>query len=137
MAEKDNNFFKRLLATFRTEAREHVDAMFSGVAELEKTSDEARQAELVEIIFREAHSLKGAARSVSLIPVENACQSLETTFAAMKRKELVLAAELFDSLHQALNHLSALLDPSQPESPSVRAHTTAQVTAPEAARSCP
>src|SRR6059036_3934244 len=100
MAEKDNNFFKRLLATFRTEAREHVNAMFSGVAELEKTSDEVKQAELVEVIFREAHSLKGAARSVSLIPVENACQSLETTFAAMKRKELVLAAELFDSLHQ-------------------------------------
>ena len=137
MAEKDNNFFKRLLATFRTEAREHVDAMFSGVAELEKTSDEARQAELVEIIFREAHSLKGAARSVSLIPVENACQSLETTFAAMKRKELALAAELFDSLHQALNHLNALLDASQTEFPSVNTHATAQTAPPKAAAPTP
>lgn len=124
MAEKDSAFLKKLLATFRIEAREHVNAMFSGVAELEKMPDEARQAELVETIFREAHSLKGAARSVNLRMVENACQSLETTFAAMKRKELMLTTELFDSLHQTLDRLSSLPDISAPESSLARATAT-------------
>jgi two-component system chemotaxis sensor kinase CheA len=128
MAEKDSAFLKKLLATFRIEAREHVNAMFSGVAELEKMPGEVKQAELVEAIFREAHSLKGAARSVNLMLVENACQSLETTFAAMKRKELMLTTELFDSLHQALNRLSSLPDISSPESSSVRAPVTAPAT---------
>lgn len=128
MAEKDSAFLKKLLATFRIEAREHVNAMFSGVAELEKMPGEARQAELVETIFREAHSLKGAARSVNLMLVENVCQTLETTFAAMKRKELMLTTELFDSLHQTLDRLSSLPDISAPESSSAGAPTTAPAT---------
>lgn len=110
MADKDDNFLKRLLATFRIEAREHVDALFSGIAELEKTSDEAAQAKIVEAVFREAHSLKGAARSVNLAPVEAACQSLESSFAAMKNKQVTLTAELFDGLHQAINSLNELLE---------------------------
>ncbi|MDO9424036.1 MAG: response regulator [Methylobacter sp.] len=109
MSEKESDFLKRLLVTFRIEAQEHVDALFSGIDELEKTPDEARQTELIETIFREAHSLKGAARSVNLMQIEAVCQSLESTFAAMKNKELTLTAGLFDSLHLALNNLSELL----------------------------
>ena len=112
MADKDDDFLKRLLAIFGIEAREHVDALFSGIAELEKMPDEAEQARIVEAIFREAHSLKGAARSVNLTQVEAACQSLESTFSAMKRKELSLTAALIDELHQQLNRLSGLLEPS-------------------------
>lgn len=111
MAEKDTDFLNRLLATFRIEAKEHIEALFAGVAELERAPDDARRAEIIELIFREAHSLKGAARSVNLTQIESACQSLETTFAAMKREELPTTSGLFDSLYQALNQLSALLAP--------------------------
>lgn len=110
MTDKDDDFLKRLLATFRLEAREHIDALFAGMAELERTPEENRRIELVETVFREAHSLKGAARSVDQTQIEGICQSLETTFSAMKHKELVPAPELFDSLHSTLNQLSALLD---------------------------
>lgn len=110
MAEKDSDFLNRLLTTFRIEAQDHIDKLFAGVDELERTPDDASQrAAIVEIIFREAHSLKGAARSLNLTQIESACQSLETTFAAMKRQELSATTELFDSLHQQLNRLSALL----------------------------
>src|SRR5664280_2206596 len=119
MTEKDSDFLKRLLATFRIEAQEHVDALFSGLDELEKMPDEARQAKLIETIFREAHSLKGAARSVNLMPVEAACQSLESTFAGMKNKEVTLTAELFDNLHLAINNLSGLLALPQIDKPEV------------------
>lgn len=118
MPAQDSDFLKRLLAIFRVEAREHVDALFSGIGELEKTADEARQAELIERIFREAHSLKGAARSVNLLPIEAACQTLESTFAAMKNKQMALTAELFDRLHQDIKHLGALLEPAQQAGPA-------------------
>lgn len=109
MADKQSEFLRRLHATFSVEAREHLAAMFAGLTALERTSDEARQAELVETIFREAHSLKGASGAVGLTQVERACQSIESTFAAMKRKELVLVPELFDDLHRALDHVGILL----------------------------
>lgn len=110
MAEKDRDFLKRLLKTFRVEAREHVDALFAGIDEIEKSADTVRQAELIETIFREAHSLKGAARSVNLVEIETACQSLENTLAAMKNKQVALSTELFDNVHRSIGHLSELLE---------------------------
>lgn len=108
MAE-DQEFLQRLLATFRLEAREHVDALFAGVGALEHVSDEAERAQLVETIFREAHSLKGAARSVSQSEIESLCQSLETTFSVMKRNEIATTQSLFDHLHSTLHRLDAML----------------------------
>jgi two-component system chemotaxis sensor kinase CheA len=123
MSEKEGDFLKRLLVTFRGEAQEHVAALFSGIDELEKVSDETRQAELVEAIFREAHSLKGAARSVNMLQIEAACQSLESTFSEIKNKEVTLTAELFDSLHLAINKLGGLLKPEPPAEAEAKAQT--------------
>src|SRR3990172_125352 len=100
MANKNDEFLKKLLATFRAEADEHLKAMSSGLLELEKTPAGVRQTELVENIFREAHSLKGAARAVNLTEIESVCHSLESVFAALKGKQLVVSAPLFDLLHQ-------------------------------------
>ena len=61
MDHKAEEFRKKLLATFRVEAAEHVRALTSGLLELERPSPESHPAAL-ETIFREAHSLKGAAR---------------------------------------------------------------------------
>lgn len=104
MATQDDEFLKKLLATFRGEADEHLQAMSSGLLELEKTPAGARRSELVETIFREAHSLKGAARAVNLSHIESACQSLETTFAAMKDGGEPSGPH-FDLLHQILDTL--------------------------------
>ena len=64
MAKKDNGFLKKLLATFKVEAEEHLKTISLGLVELEKTLPPEKQLEIVETIFREAHSLKGAARAV-------------------------------------------------------------------------
>ena len=119
MAEKDSDFLKRLLKTFRLEAREHIDALFAGIDEIEKSADAVRQAELIETIFREAHSLKGAARSVNLVQIETACQALENILAAMKNKQVALSSELFDSVHQGISRLNELLEPPPMRKPEV------------------
>ncbi len=109
MDKKDQDFLKRLLATFAVEAREHIRAMSSGLIELENTTAAGRQLEIIEAIFREAHSLKGAARAVNLAEIEAVCQALESVFAALQRQELTVSAELCDTLHQTLDGLSTLL----------------------------
>ena len=111
MATNNDDFLKKLLATFRVEADEHLKAMSSGLMELEKIPAGVRQTELVEKIFREAHSLKGAARAVNLTEIETICHSLESVFAALKGKRLAVSAPLFDLLHQAIDALGGLLAP--------------------------
>lgn len=109
MGLKDKELLKKLLATFKVEAEEHVTAISSGLIELEKASLPEQQVELVERVFREAHSLKGAARAVNLVKVERVCQSLESLFARLKTQEIALSQKLFDQLHQTIDTLSALL----------------------------
>ncbi len=109
MPSKDEDFQKKLLATFKIEAEEHLNALSSGLLELEKSPDSTRQAELTETIFREAHSLKGAARSVNATDIEAVCQSLESVLAKLKRREITASPELFDLFHQVINGLVRLL----------------------------
>ena len=112
MAKQNNEFQNRLLATFRIEADEHLKAMSSGLLALEKTPAEDHRARIVEQVFREVHSLKGAARAVNLSAIEALCQVLESVFAELKRNQCAIAPALFDLLHQAIGALDQLLDPS-------------------------
>jgi len=112
MAKQNKEFQNRLLATFRIEADEHLKAMSSGLLELEKMPTGNHGAKIVEQVFREAHSLKGAARAVNLTAVETLCQALESVFAEMKRNRLAAVPALFDLLHQVIGTLDKLVDPS-------------------------
>ena len=109
MTNKNDEFLKRLLAMFRVEADEHLAAMSSGLIELEKAPASAQRAEIVEKIFREAHSLKGAARAVNLAEIESLSHSLESVFAGLKSNVIVASLPLFDLVHQALDALGGLL----------------------------
>ncbi len=103
MGTKDEEFLKRLLATFKVEADEHLKAISAGLLQLEKEPSPEKQADLIQTIFREAHSLKGAARAVNLAEIEAVCQSLESVFARWKRGEAASSPEEFDLLHQAVD----------------------------------
>jgi two-component system chemotaxis sensor kinase CheA len=105
---KDEQFLKRLLTTFKIEAAEHVEAISSGLVEMEKTSDPSGRAELIERVFRETHSLKGAARTVSVSAVEDVSRSMENIFSNLKKNKEP-DPRLFDLLHNALDLLRKLL----------------------------
>lgn len=104
MTDKDDVFRKKLLDMFRIEAGEHAAAVSSGLIELEKPelSEEAR-GKTLEAIYRDAHSLKGAARAVDLGAIESVCQRLESVFAALKRGEIEASSGLYDLLHRAVD----------------------------------
>ena len=107
--KRDEAFLKKLRATFKVEAEEHIVMISSGLIELEKSADAGRQAEIIEAVFRESHSMKGAARTVNLTIIENVCQSFENVLAALKRREIVSGPEVLDLLHRGVNILGELL----------------------------
>ena len=105
MGDREDNFLKNLLATFRVEAEEHLQSISSELLELEKTASDERRQEVVEKVFREAHSLKGAARSVNLTAFVNVCQSMESVFSALKRRTMTLVPAHLDLLHETVESL--------------------------------
>ena len=113
MDKKEEEFHKRLRETFRIEAGEHLHAMSSGLIKLEKEQSDEERTSIIETVFREAHSLKGAARSVDFADIEAICQPLESIFKAMKNHEIRPAAELFDKLHHTIDTIDKIL--STPE----------------------
>src|SRR6185436_18716191 len=72
-----NVLIRRLMATFVEELAEHVGALNRDLLGLEKATAREERAEWLKSLFRTAHSLKGAARSVNLNVIETACHYLE------------------------------------------------------------
>ena len=70
MDNREEEFLERLKNTFRIEADEHIHTISSGLLELETDAGLQEKDQILETIYREAHSLKGAARAVSLREVE-------------------------------------------------------------------
>ncbi|MBK5275683.1 MAG: hybrid sensor histidine kinase/response regulator [Desulfuromonadales bacterium] len=111
----DIDFQKRLMATFRDETREHLAAISDGLLALEKAADPEKRQVILEAVFREAHSLKGAARSVGQSGIESLSHALEGVFAGLGRREVPTSAALFDLLHRASDTISRLLTSGEPD----------------------
>jgi two-component system chemotaxis sensor kinase CheA len=108
MMDPDGDFHKKLLATFREEADEHLTEITGDLLALEKAEPDA-VSEHIERAYRKTHSLKGAARAVQLRDIESVCQNLETVFSAMKKGVYVPDAEAFDLFHEALKIVRNLM----------------------------
>lgn len=106
---KDEEFFEKLLATFRLEADEHLKALSDGLMALEGELPQDQRQQKIEYIFREAHSLKGAARAVNQYAIEKICQALENVLAAWKKNQLQPSSELFDTLHTILDAIGSAI----------------------------
>ena len=109
MDKKEEEFLKRLQDTFRVEAEEHIRELTSGLIELEKAPKTEKTSELIEKIFREAHSLKGASRSVNMKDVESICQILENIFEELKNERISLTAEQYDLIHKAIDNILKMI----------------------------
>ncbi len=105
----DEEFLKKLREAFSTEADEHLQAITAGLLELEKSPPPPRCREIVETIFREAHSLKGAARAVNRTDIESVCQVVEGVFSHWKQNADGVASANFDLLNRATDLMTRLM----------------------------
>ena len=108
MDRKDEDLLKKLLPMFKIEARDHLRIISSGLIEIEKSGPE-KHGEIIETIYRESHSLKGAARSVNRSDIVAICQALENAFSALKHEEIAPFPRLLDLLHQTVDCASDLV----------------------------
>lgn len=104
MSEQDDKLLRRLLPIFKEEARERITAISTKLGELDHAAGEERTS-LVEVMFREAHSLKAAARAVGQDEIELICQSMESVFASLKSDKVALSDVLRDALRAAADAL--------------------------------
>jgi two-component system chemotaxis sensor kinase CheA len=137
MAQSKEDFLKELLNDFKIEASEHLQAIVSGLLELEKSISSTETPVLIERIFRETHSMKGAARAVNLLKIERLCMSLEGVFHAIKNNTLALSTSMFDVFFQSTDMLDGLLTDLTTEQTTVSENAISLITQKLAALSDP
>ena len=89
---------QRLMVTFLGELEDHVRSLERDLLALEKQSMPLARQELFATLFRSAHSLKGAARSVGVTSLESAGHRLEELFVAGRDGRMPLDASYFNSV---------------------------------------
>lgn len=89
---------ERLMATFVDELDEHVVSLNDGVLALEKGLTGDERTECLTVMFRAAHSLKGASRAVDQEPIEQLCHVLEDAYAGIRDARLKPDPKLYSLL---------------------------------------
>jgi two-component system, chemotaxis family, sensor kinase CheA len=112
MDKIEDEFLRRINETFRIEAQEHLNAFSAGLNDLAKKQSQERYAEITETMFREIHSLKGAARSVDQKEAGSICQSLESVLSGLKRKEITLSSVSTGIFYKTVDCLTKLIKES-------------------------
>ncbi len=105
-----DEFLQELLQTFNAEAAEHLQTLNLALLSLEVRPEEPRRRELLQEAFRAAHSLKGAARAVSLDLIEQVANAMESVLERAKGTQEYLAADAYDVLYDALDAIGQLLE---------------------------
>lgn len=96
---------QEILSIYKAETEEHLQKLNEGLLRLEKSP---RRTEALEEIFREAHSLKGAARMIGFEPVEKIAHGLEDLFSLARKGELEFERHVFDAIFAALDAIAKL-----------------------------
>jgi two-component system chemotaxis sensor kinase CheA len=94
---------RRLMVTYLDEVEEHVRAMDKSLLELEQANEGPPQQQLVQVLFRSVHSLKGASRAVSVGEVEQVCHSLENELHPVREGHTKLPPVLVERLFAAVD----------------------------------
>jgi two-component system, chemotaxis family, sensor histidine kinase and response regulator WspE len=103
-----------MMDLFRMEAEAQVTILNDGLLALESNAQSAR---VLETLMRSAHSIKGAARIVSLDAIVNIAHVMEDCFVAAQSKTIILNPDAVDSLLQAVDLLQGITEISNSELP--------------------
>ncbi len=109
MATKSDDIKARLLSIFRVEAEEHLQTITANLLALDRELPPAEASQVVETTFRAVHTLKGAARSVSLMDAEALCQALESILSRITRGHLPLTRPVLNHLHEGVDGVARVL----------------------------
>ncbi|MBR2430217.1 hybrid sensor histidine kinase/response regulator [bacterium] len=100
--ENENNI-EELLNIFQTESEEILERIFEGLLNLEKNP---ANRELVSILYRDLHSIKGALRMVGFNNLQNVIHKIEDIFDKLKSQSVKLNKKQFIIISKALEYIA-------------------------------
>lgn len=97
-----------LLGIFADEAEDHIRVINRGLLAIEKGGSDPSD-EVLQELFRAAHSLKGAARAVNLPQVESLAHELEDLFAELQRPTAAPEPNVIQEAYRKVDDLENLV----------------------------
>jgi len=104
--------FAQFNAAFFEEAAEHIAVMETGLLELEQRPSDL---DLLNKIFRSAHSIKGVAGMLGFTPVAQFTHKMETLLDQLRTGRITVTQPMTDLLLQSTDCLKALIEAAQQE----------------------
>ena len=101
--------FEEILNIFRGETEEIIQKLNNNLLQLENSPDNK---ELLVYLFRDAHSLKGAARMIGFNNIQRLAHKTEDVLGLAKENKIVINREISDALYKAMDLLSELIQES-------------------------
>lgn len=98
---------KRILGYFLEEAREHLNTIEQGLLNLQSTLNDS---EMINEVFRAAHSIKGGAAMLGLSSIQHTSHQLEDCFKILKEHPIQVDQRLESLLLDICDTLKALVD---------------------------
>jgi two-component system, chemotaxis family, sensor kinase CheA len=102
----------RFQETFFVESAEHVETMETGLLALEQHADDL---DLLNRIFRAAHSIKGNAGMFGFTAIGALTHKMENVLDQLRNQQMVATQTTIDVLLRSLDALKSLLDAAQGE----------------------
>ncbi|MGA3878947.1 chemotaxis protein CheW [Bacillus pumilus] len=94
------------LDIFLDESREHLQTCNEKLLDLEKNPTDLQ---LVNDIFRAAHTLKGMSATMGYADMAQLTHHLENMFDAIRNEQMIVTPESMDTMFEALDHLEAMV----------------------------
>ena len=91
---------------FKIESEEHLQLLDEGLLQLEK---DPKNQKVLEDVFREAHSLKGAARMLGLMEIEAVSHRFEDILGLAHKGDILLSSRIVDVMYGCLDIIRKLV----------------------------
>lgn len=105
----DEEIMAQVLAAFKEEEAEHRQAITDILLEVEREPNHPRRRDLIDQLFREAHSLKGGARAAGQEAIEQLSHKMEDVFSAVRAGKLQLDPDVCDTIYAAVDAIGGLM----------------------------
>lgn len=98
---------EEILNIFREESKEIIASMYDKLLSLEK---EGFNLDTSIGLFRDAHSLKGSARMLGFVNIQNIAHKIEDVISLIKEEKLSVTSEINDIVSGCLDYISTLIN---------------------------
>src|SRR3989339_463890 len=97
---------EEVLNIFQEEAEEQIQKLNDNLLILESNPKDDKA---IQEIFREAHSLKGAARMIGFDDIQTIAHKLEDIFGLARKGELLIKPEVIDIMCNAVDAIDSII----------------------------